>query len=311
MKGNSTYTPGLVSVIMPTYKRSEKLPRAIESILEQTYKDIELMVVNDNDPNDEFTQYVKSITKKYNVDPRFRLIIQDKHINGAVARNVAIRQAKGEYIAFLDDDDWWELNKIEEQVKVLSSLDSSWGGVSCKFSQYDAEGNVIARTRKYSDGFIYKEILYMYTEVATGTLLLRHKALDDSGYFDENLLRSQDIQLLTNFTFKYKLKEVDQYLHCADCSDGQNRLADETKYLVVMNAFLESVRPVLETLTKREMQCVISMRYFTLGYLLLKQKQYKKGIKYCLSIFRNSLTLVTAIKLVNKKRLEKKFAKNE
>ena len=92
----------------------------------------------------------------------------------------------------------------------------------------------------------------MYTEVATGTLLLKRKALDESGYFDETLLRSQDIQLLTNFTFKYKLKEVDQYLHCADCSDSQNRLFDEEQYLSVLKAYLKSIEPIFNTLAKSE-----------------------------------------------------------
>ena len=60
---------------------------------------------------------LKKRVKAYCSDSRFHLIIQKKHINGATARNVGIEQAKGEYIAFLDDDDWWKPNKIEIQVK--------------------------------------------------------------------------------------------------------------------------------------------------------------------------------------------------
>lgn len=299
------YREGLVSVVTPTYKRSEKLPRAIESILGQTYKEIELFVVNDNDPEDDFTQYVNDITAKYTSDPRFHLIIQGKHINGAVARNVGIRQAQGEFIAFLDDDDWWEPNKIEEQLKVLRSLDSSWGGVSCKFKQYDADGNVIGCTRKYKDGYIYKDILNMYTEVATGTILLRRVALDDAGYFDESLLRSQDIQLLTCFTFKYKLKEVDQYLHCADASDAQNRLVDEGKYLKITEDFFKSISHVMRTLSKSEIRCACNMRYFTLGYILIRNKQYAKGIKYLLRVFTSLSSIILAVKLIIKRIKEK------
>lgn len=121
------YVEGLVSVVMPTYKRSEKLIRAIDSVLNQTYSHLELLLVNDNDPFDEYTQELKIKLNRYINDDRLHLIIQDKHINGAVARNIGIRLSKGEYIAFLDDDDWWELNKLEEQIKIFKCLDDSWG----------------------------------------------------------------------------------------------------------------------------------------------------------------------------------------
>lgn len=120
------YIAGLVSVVMPTYKRSEMLSRAIDSVLAQTYTNIELLLVNDNEPGDEFTKDLQQRVAVYSTDSRFKLILQEKHVNGAVARNVGIRQAKGEYIAFLDDDDWWEPNKLEEQIKELSRLDDSW-----------------------------------------------------------------------------------------------------------------------------------------------------------------------------------------
>lgn len=295
------YIPGLVSVITPTYKRSEKLPRAIQSVLAQTYKSIELFVVNDNNPNDEYTQYVKNVTKRYDDDPRFHLIIQDKHINGAVARNVAIKQAKGEYIAFLDDDDWWELNKIEEQLNVLTTLDESWGGVSCKFRLFDENGKIVGQTSKYKGGYIYKDILSLYSDVATGTLLLRHSALDDTGYFDEQLVRNQDIQLLTQFTYKYKLEEVDQFLHCADVSDSQNRVVTEERQIEVRNALYKSLDNIISNLSRSEFRCIDSMRDLELGYILFSQKQYAKSLKYILSILRSPSAVLLAFKKLKRR----------
>jgi len=148
------YIAGLVSVVMPTYKRSEMLSRAIDSVLAQTYKNIELLLVNDNEPGDEFTIDLQQRVAVYSTDSRFKLILQEKHVNGAVARNVGIKQARGEYIAFLDDDDWWDPNKIEAQVAVISELSEEWGGVSCKFSFVNKDGKIIGRSYPYKDGNI-------------------------------------------------------------------------------------------------------------------------------------------------------------
>ena len=125
----------LVSIIIPTYKRATMLHRAIASVLEQTYSNIEVLVVSDNEPDDEFTAQARMTVESFN-DYRVRLITQEKHINGAVARNVGIKASKGEFISFLDDDDYYEKDKIEKQVALLSSLDDSWGGVCCRYTKY-------------------------------------------------------------------------------------------------------------------------------------------------------------------------------
>jgi glycosyltransferase involved in cell wall biosynthesis len=278
------YETGLVSVVMPTYKRSEKLTRAIESVLNQSYAKIELLLVNDNEPDDEYTEDLKCRVKKFQNDPRFKLIIQEQHINGAVARNVAIKQAKGEYIAFLDDDDWWEKQKIERQVAILRCLSPEWGGVSCKYRFFDANGNVVGATKKYRDGNIYKDVLFLLSDVATGTLCLRHEALDEVGYFDENLLRHQDLQLLVAFTFKYKLMEVDEYLHCCDVSDTQNR-PDGEKLIQHKKRFFKSIKPVLDQMKKSDVKCAYALHKYELGYVFFKNGDRKKGIRYCLAIF--------------------------
>ena len=289
------YEDGLVSVVMPTYKRSDKLIRAIESVLNQSYRKLELLLVNDNEPLDDYSKQLKKKVEKYLVDERFHLIIQEKHINGAVARNVGIHQAKGQYIAFLDDDDWWELNKLEEQVKVLKNLDDTWGAVSCKFTLYNEEGKIIGRTRKYRDGYIYKDILALMSDVATGTLLLRHEYLDTTRCFDEQLLRHQDLQLLVEFTSKYKLKEVDQYLHCVDVSDTQNR-PDGKKLIKYKKAFFRSIKTIMESLSKKEQRCIYAIHKYELGYIWLKNGDKIRGLSYCKAVFGSPQAFCLAIK---------------
>ncbi len=278
------YIKGLVSVVMPTYKRSDKLTRAIESVLNQTYSNIELLLVNDNEIDDKYTKELKQRVEKYQNNPRFKLILQERHINGAVARNVAIRQAKGEYIAFLDDDDWWEKEKIEYQVATLSNLSPEWGGVSCKYRFFDSKGNIIGATKKYRDGYIYKDILFLLSDVATGTLCLRHKALDDAGYFDERLLRHQDLQLLVYFTYKYKLKEIDEYLHCCDVSDQQNR-PDGERLIQYKKSFFESIKPILNKMKKSDVKCAYALHRYEVGYVFWRNGERKRGLSYCVAIF--------------------------
>ena len=294
------YETGLVSVVMPTYKRSEKLTRAIDSVLNQTYTKLELLLVNDNNPEDEYTNKLMQRINKYETDPRFKLVLQDKHINGAVARNVGINLAKGQYIAFLDDDDWWEKEKIEKQLKILQTLDSSWGGVSCKFTLYDQQGNIIGKSQKYEDGYIYKDILCLLSDVATGTLLLRRECLDQAKYFDPKLLRHQDLQLLVDFTVKYKLKEVDEFLHCVDVSDTQNR-PDPEKLIKYKKAFFDSIAPVMKSLSEKEQKDVLAMHRFELGFVYLKNHDIINGLKMGMSVFRSpSVFKMACRKTVNR-----------
>lgn len=279
------YVKGLVSVIIPTYRRSEKLIRAIESVLRQTYTNLELLVVNDNIPGDEYSDELVRKTKKYISDQRFHLIFQKKHINGAAARNEGIRQAKGEYIAFLDDDDWWHHRKLEIQVNILSKLDSDWGGVSCKIKRCN-NNKVIAKLPRYRSGYVYKDILMLQSDFATGTLLLRHQFLDNAGYYDESLKRHQDLQLLVSFTSKYKLLQIDKFLHYCDVSDASNRL-DGEQLIETKKAFFASVNPIMLKLNEKERKIIYALNDFEVGYVFLKNKKYLIGLKYSLLALRS------------------------
>lgn len=294
------YIKGLVSVVIPTYKRSKMLTRAIESVLNQTYADLELLLVNDNDPDDAFTTEIKNRIQKYKNDSRLHFILQEKHINGAVARNVGIKQAKGEYVAFLDDDDWWESNKLEEQVKALEKLPEDYGVVSCKVKRWK-DGKCFECQPLYPNGYVYKKVLMLAAQYTTATLVFRHNDLDKAGYFDEKLLRHQDLQLLVDFTHQYKMFVVDQYLHNTDVSDASNR-PDATKLIEAKKAFFQSVAPVIETLTPAEKKQVKVMHNAEVGYIHLKNKETAKAIPCFLSL----LTSPTAFRYEIKKVMEKK-----
>lgn len=108
----------LVSIIMPSYNTAKYISAAIESILNQTYENWELIIVDDcsTDNTDEIlTEYAKK-------DSRIRYYKNEKNSGAAVARNRALRQAKGKWVAFLDSDDLWEKDKLEKQICFMKKI---------------------------------------------------------------------------------------------------------------------------------------------------------------------------------------------
>ena len=107
----------LVSIIIPTYKRPLMLDRAIESALSQTYYNLEIIVVDDNDENSNFRRETELCMAKYKKKKKVRYIKHRKNLGGSLARNTGIKQSNGKYITFLDDDDEYSPDKVEKQIK--------------------------------------------------------------------------------------------------------------------------------------------------------------------------------------------------
>jgi len=120
-----------VSVVIPTYKRSHILSKAINCVLLQTYKDIEIIVVDDNNENDEFRKKTEILMEQYKNNSRIKYIKHPKNKNGAAARNTGINASDANFIAFLDDDDLWSHKKIEKQMEYLNFKGNSYAEVSC------------------------------------------------------------------------------------------------------------------------------------------------------------------------------------
>jgi len=105
----------MISVILTYYKKKQFIKKCLDSIINQTYRNFEVILVyDDNDKED--LKYIKKISKKIS---KLKIIVNKKNIGVAKSRNIALKKSKGKYIAFLDCDDYWQKNKLKEQIKVM------------------------------------------------------------------------------------------------------------------------------------------------------------------------------------------------
>ncbi|MGM9552430.1 MAG: glycosyltransferase family 2 protein [Clostridia bacterium] len=168
----------LVSAVVPTYSRNETLVRAIESILNQTYKNVEVIVVDDNPSESEWRKTSEAIMQKYENNPRVRYIKNAQNLGGAGARNEGIKAAKGEYIAFLDDDDEYYPEKIEKQLSLFkNSNNPKLALVYCFATFIDKDGTSTYSDRRYFKGNCLYEAMEQNCIAATSQWLVKKDAL--------------------------------------------------------------------------------------------------------------------------------------
>ena len=179
----------MVSVVIPTHNRVDLLSRAIDSALNQTYKNLEVIVVSDGstDGTDELMQ-------KYEKDSRVKYINYKSGHGGNYARNMGIKAARGEFVAFLDDDDEWWSNKIEKQICIMSS-DKEIGLVYTGTHSIFVDDNIEFDSCSMLQGDMSKRILFDNFVGSTTTVMLRKNVLEKSGLFDESLSAMQDYDL--------------------------------------------------------------------------------------------------------------------
>lgn len=291
---------GLVSCVIPTYKRSDSLCRAIDSVLSQTYSNLECIVVNDNERNDEYSQDLYRILKEYNDEPRLVLVEQDKHINGAEARNAGIRASRGEYVAFLDDDDEWLPEKLEKQVTILNA-DRSLDGVSCLYQEL-IDGKVFHSCPPYSGEGLHKKVFQREVAVFTSTILLRREALLSAGIFDNTLRRHQDLQLLLDFTKEHKMAVLDEYLVYLHSDSNINRPSYE-RLVDIKNDFFRAVAPHLDLYSKREQRQIMAAHRFELSFAAFREHRWLTGMKQIVKVGFN----IPAYRCLMKRMKNRKF----
>lgn len=180
----------MVSVVIPTHNREVLLCRAIKSVCEQTYRDLEIIVVSDG----EFDKTTDMVEKLIESDERIRYYRYPSSKGANYARNYGIEKSKGEFVAFLDDDDEWYPTKLEKQLKCIrDNMDVGlvYTGVHILYVNDGVEYSACPS----NEGDLRTEILLENCIGTTSTVMVRKEILEQVGGFDEKLPALQDFDL--------------------------------------------------------------------------------------------------------------------
>lgn len=276
----------MISVIIPTYKRAQYIERAIDSVLNQTYKNYEIIVVDDNNPETEDRKCLERKMNKYKTNNKVIYIQHEKNKNGAAARNTAIRIAKGKYITFLDDDDYYMPRRLEVLYKILDTN-----------KEYDAvySSCITVRNKKIAEinyaekkGELTKELLMQKSFFTTGSnLFFRANVIKELNGFDEKFTRHQDIELMIRFFRNHKILNVDEILVVRNEDDRKNVPSIENMFKIkeqFLGKFEKEINQ-FDDITRREIfycnyqeiykRCIIAKKYKESREVMKKLMEYR------------------------------------
>lgn len=234
----------LVSVVLPSYNRLRTLPRAIASVLAQTVRDLELIIVDDGS-TDGTREYLRGLE-----DPRLKVIELSQNKGAAGARNVGVGEAVGEYIAFQDSDDEWLVTFLEKQIARLETVPEEFGVSYCGKAIYGRDENRRFGKRRIAympdlkrtivEGDIYLEVL-KNALVSTQTFVARLALIKQVGGFNEGLRIGIDWELSTRLAQITKYTYIDEPLVMTFISDDSLTL-NVGKSIKTIETILENNR---------------------------------------------------------------------
>lgn len=277
----------LVSVIIPTYCRASSLPRAIKSVEKQTYKNLEIIVANDNMPDSPEDKATQQIINSYKTsDPRVRMIATGGKQGGGKARNIACKHATGVYLAFLDDDDMYLPDKIQTQLEFMltNKLDMSWQDVAW----YNEQGKLVERRRlNHCKDFSRKGLLraHLLIPIAPTAIYMLKKSLFDKTKGFGEVATGQDWWLMlrcieTGAKIGYMPGvHVHQFLHSGErLSVGANKVKGE----MALHKYVQSYYPLL---SKRDIHFIEFRHNAVLAFSSLRSGNRQESFRYFAKAF--------------------------
>jgi glycosyltransferase involved in cell wall biosynthesis len=261
------YNP-LVSVVLPTYNRARLLSRAVNSVLDQTYPNFELIVVDDCS-----TDGTEGVMQGFQ-DDRIRYIRHEKNQGAPIARNTGIRAAKGKYIAFQDSDDVWLSTKLEKQVNAFNSAPSDLGVIYTSFWLIsDYEKTLIPSSYlKQTEGKIHDVLLKM-NFVSLSSAVVKRECFEKVGMF-ENIPRFQDWELWLRISQYYYFKHLREPL--VKVYRQSDSISRNTDVLITARKYILS--KYYNELSKNSK--LLSKHYSDIGIFLCSKGDIKEGRKY-------------------------------
>lgn len=280
----------MVDVIIPTYKRADMLEKAINSILNQTYKDVMVTVVDDNNPETEWRKRTSELMERFSNEKRVQYVCHEKNKNGSAARNTGLKYTNGEFVCFLDDDDYFIEDKIEKQMKYL--LENSTKD-AC-FCDYIKNGKNICLANKKD---FSHDILLGFPTPQTSGIMFRRKVIDELKGFDESYYRHQDYELLLRFYDRFSMGKIDEVLYVRERSEVDNN-PNGFKLEILKKKMFDEFGYKLDMLEKNEpgyKRKVMVYNYIDIMKSYMKQKDVKNSLRILGAAMKNNMALTIKV----------------
>lgn len=281
----------LVSVIIPTYKGSKCLSRAINSVLNQVGVDFEVLVVDDNNPDSDERKKTEIVMKDYVNDDRVIYLKHPCNMNGSVARNTGIAKAKGEIISFLDDDDFYFPDRLAKCLKRIIETNSDIVYTNTLITK---ENIPCGYTRAEREGNLFYDLMVNENLFGTGSnLFIKKDTILKNGGFCESLPRQQDYEfLLRQFSFGSKVSAVNECLVVKSMNGTNNSSKYEVLKDIKYGLLKEFDKEIKRLPIEKQIQIVIAQHKELLHTAELEknhggineQKSELKGSGYKFSI---------------------------
>jgi len=233
----------LVSVVIPTYGRADYLEQAIASVQRQTYKNVEIVVVDDNGNGSLIQKDVEKRVDKYQ-SSQFQYIVLEKNSGGAVARNVGIQKARGKWIAFLDDDDLLLPEYIEEMLKELCKSKNDVIYEAHWYYLYDNMAFCAKKLPEKKEGNLWKETLTAKIPISIFLLFDKEK-VQQIGLFDIDIRAYDDYDLWLQWSRKLKFACLLRPLAVVRKGNEKHITTDTKGMRIGLNKIIEKWMPLL------------------------------------------------------------------
>lgn len=276
--------PPKVSVLVPTYNRAHLLDRCLNSILFQTYQNFEIIVVDDGS-----TDNTKEIINRFK-DQSIRYFRHKQNRGEGAARNTGLKEARGDYIAFLDSDDEWLPEKLEKQMKIFERLSEKVGIV------YTDSWKINGNLKQYwhpphimpEDKIVYNQALER-VRIQIGTVVIKRECFDKAGMFDERFVRLVDREFFIRVSAYYYFYHIEEPL--LNYYRTEDALTSDRTTLVSSYELLLKKHPYKLIGNNR----ILSKDLYEIGKMLFQDGKLKQGRGY----------LIKAVKLYpfNMKRM--------
>lgn len=272
MDSELTQIKPLISVIITTFSRPEKLFRAIDSVLMQTFQDIEIIVVDDGSP----LPVESLITKRYGKN--VICLSHKENLGAPAARNTGIQNSNGKYIAFLDDDDEWSPNKLKKQLDFYLDDSENYGLIYCGYA-YIYENEMVAEFYPTYRGNIFKNLLLTNFVGSSSLPLIKRQCLDTVGVFDEKFKSFQDWDMWLRVAEKFPVGCVDEILVYRE-AHGDQITGNLKKKIQGRESFITKYHKYLRSEKK-----ILSHHYRKLADNYFLDNERNKGIAFCIMTF--------------------------